>query len=157
MSNDAAHTHRTVRADPLAIAALAIAAAAFVMDCCCMYLGPVLSVIAVILGIVAIAKARKGSRADMAIGAGALAAGMLNLLLFAVMIFVYAGVLMHDGSDIFPTYPDGPRPTSDAAAPLGSGGPLLPSVDAGAATPDAAAYTPDASRTADASVSEAGL
>jgi len=144
MSDDAAPAHRTVRADPLAIAALAVAAAAFVMDCCCMYLGPVLSVIAVILGIVAIAKARKGSRADMAIGVSALVAGALNLLLFAVMLVFYASLLMRDGSDIFPIYPDGPPPTSDASAPLGLGGPLLPSADAAAPTPDAA-NAPDAS------------
>ncbi|NOY91470.1 MAG: hypothetical protein GXP55_09690 [Deltaproteobacteria bacterium] len=145
--SEGAPAHRTVRADPLAIAALSVGAAAFVMDCCCMYLGPVLSVTAVILGAVAIAKARKGSRADMAIGVSALVAGVLNLLLFAVMLVFYAGLLMHDGNDIFPVFPDGAPPTSDASAPLGTAGPMLPAVDAGS--------TPASS--VDASAADAGL
>jgi hypothetical protein len=131
VSEDAADTHRSVKAEPLAIAALSVALAAFVMDCCCTYLGPVLSVIAIILGVVVVAKARKGSRAALAIGGSAIAAGVVNLLLFVLLLVFYAAILTRGGGDIFPVYPDGPPPHADSG-PLGAGGPLLPSLDAGA-------------------------
>ena len=99
---DDSRPDRSVRAAPLALGALGTALAAFPMDCCCTYLGPILSLVAVVLGIVVVAKARKGPRADMAIGISAIVAGVLNLLLFVVVALFYASVLMKDGGDIFP-------------------------------------------------------
>jgi len=130
-NEDDATAHRSVRADPLALSALGLGLSAFVLDCCCGALGLLLSLLAVILGAVVVAKARKGPRADTAIGISAIVAGVSNLLLFAVLAVFYAGLLMHDGGDIFPVYPDGPPPSVDASAPLGAGGPLLPGFDAG--------------------------
>ena len=45
------------RTDPLAVSAIVVAVAAFVFDCCCMYLGPPLSLLAVGLGIGAVVRA----------------------------------------------------------------------------------------------------
>lgn len=140
MSNeDVASARGSVKANPLAMGALGVALAAFVMDCCCPYLGPVLSVIAVILAVVVIAKARSGPRADVAIGLSALVAGIVNLLAFAVIAVFYANLLAHDG-EIFPVYPDGPPPMHDAATPVGTTDPLMPGLDAGSMPADAAAH-----------------
>lgn len=116
------------RADPLAVGALVVALLAFVFDCCCTYIGPPLSVLALVLGVVAAVKARKAtSGSDLGIAIAAIAASVVNLLLaVALAVVVFAGVAT-DG-ELFPVWPDGPPPAAEPLEP-GTGGPLLPTND----------------------------
>lgn len=114
-------------ADPLAVGALVLALVAFVCDCCCLYLGPPLSLIALVLGVFAAVKARKHEDANLGVAIAAIGAAAVNLLLFAglaVFVLVVGGMTAFEDGEFLPIYPDGPPPQSQTDAP--GGGPMLP-------------------------------
>lgn len=122
---------RTVSLTPLAIGALACTAGSYLAFCCCGYLGPILALAGLALGVAALGKSG-GVAAERVVAIVAIVGSALNLLIVGVAL-VFAIGSLGMGGELFPVYPDGPPPDHGAAADsgLGATGPLMPGVDAG--------------------------
>ena len=117
--------------DLLAIASLVAAGLGIVLDCCCGYVAPLLSVLAIVLGIVAIVQARStgSGTANIVIASVGTAVGLLNVLFWVAVIGF--GVAM-GGLGAFPVDPDRYPPPSGPGSdpPPQTNGPQMPGNEA---------------------------